>query len=188
MQELVEWTRTALRDRTMHPLLTIGIFTVVFLEIHPFQDGNGRLSRTLTTLLLLRAGYAYVPYSSLEGVIENSKEGYYRALRQTQRTIRSAKPNWQPWTVYFLRALQQQKRRLEKKIERERLVLGALPELSLQILEAVKQRGRVTNSDIVTLTGANRNTVKKHLAELVEARHLSQHGTGKGTWYGPASM
>jgi Fic family protein len=58
-------------------LLIIAIFTVVFLEIHPFQDGNGRLSRVLTTLLLLKAGYAYVPYSSLEGVIENSKEGYY---------------------------------------------------------------------------------------------------------------
>jgi Fic family protein len=157
---------------------------VVFLEIHPFQDGNGRLSRVLTTLLLMRSGYAYVPYSSLEGVIENSKEGYYLALRQTQKTIRSPKPNWQPWTVYFLRALQQQKRRLEKKIEREHLVLGTLPELSLQIVEAIKERGRVTISDIVNLTGANRNTVKKHLAMLVEAKHLAQHGTGKGTWYG----
>lgn len=181
--ELVEWTRAALRDRTMHPLLAIAVFTVVFLEIHPFQDGNGRLSRTLTTLLLLRAGYAYVPYASLESVIENSKQGYYLALRQTQRTIRSTKPNWQPWVVYFLRALQQQKRRLEKKIERERLILRSLPELSLQILDTVKERGRVTISEIVTLTGANRNTVKKHLASLVDARHIVQQGTGKATWY-----
>jgi Fic family protein len=183
MAELVEWTRTALRDRTKHPLLVIAIFTVVFLEIHPFQDGNGRLSRTLTTLLLLRAGYAYVPYGSLESVIENSKDGYYLGLRQTQRTIRSPKPNWQPWVTYFLRAMQQQKRRLEKKIERERLILSSLPELSLQILDAVKERGRVTIGEIVTLTGANRNTVKKHLATLVDARHIAQHGTGKGTWY-----
>jgi Fic family protein len=167
----------------MHPLLAIAVFTVVFLEIHPFQDGNGRLSRTLTKLLLLRAGYAYVPYASLESVIENSKQGYYLALRQTQRTIRSTKPNWQPWVVYFLRALQQQKRRLEKKIERERLILRSLPELSLQILDTVKERGRVTISEIVTLTGANRNTVKKHLASLVDARHIVQRGTGKATWY-----
>ncbi|MES1202208.1 MAG: DUF977 family protein, partial [Pseudomonadota bacterium] len=146
----------------------------------------GRLSRVLTTLLLMRSGYAYVPYSSMESVIENSKEGYYLALRQTQKTIRSDKPNWQPWTLYFLRALQQQKRRLEKKIERERLVLGSLPELSLQIIDAVKERGRVTIGDIVNLTGANRNTVKKHLAALVEARRLTQYGTGKGTWYGLA--
>lgn len=185
MQELIAWTRNALQEQSLHPLLVVSIFTVVFLEIHPFQDGNGRLSRVLTTLLLLRSGYAYVPYSSLESVIENSKEGYYLALRQTQRTIRSETPNWQPWVVYFLRALQQQKRRLEKKIERERIILGTLPELSLQILDLLKERGRITIADVVTLTGANRNTVKKHLAALVDTNHLSQNGVGKGTWYGP---
>jgi len=184
MKELIEWTRGALSQQSLHPLLVTAIFTVVFLEIHPFQDGNGRLSRILTTLLLMRSGYAYVPYSSMESVIENSKEGYYLALRQTQKAIRSAAPNWQPWIVYFLRALQLQKRRLEKKIERERLVLGTLPDLSLQIIDAAKERGRVTIGDIVRLTGANRNTIKKHLAALVEARHVSQHGSGKGTWYG----
>lgn len=184
MAELVDWTRTALSEQSLHPLLIIAVFTVVFLEIHPFQDGNGRLSRVLTTLLLMRSGYAYVPYSSLESVIETSKEGYYLALRQTQKTIRNDGPDWQPWVVYFLRALQQQKRRLEKKIERERLVLGLLPELSLQIIEAVKQRGRMTIGEAVTLTGANRNTVKKHLAALVRAKHLIQHGSGKGAWYG----
>jgi Fic family protein len=184
MNELVEWTRRALVEQSLHPLLVTAIFTVVFLEIHPFQDGNGRLSRALTTLLLMRSGYSYVPYSSLESVIENSKEGYYLALRQTQKTIGSEAPDWQPWTVYFLRALQQQKRRLEKKIERERLILGALPELSLQIIDAVKERGRITIGEIVNLTGANRNTVKKHLAVLVDANQLTQMGTGKGTWYG----
>jgi Fic family protein len=184
MAELVAWTRSALIDKSLHPLLVIAVFTVVFLEIHPFQDGNGRLSRALTTLLLLRSGYAYVPFSSLESVIENSKEGYYLALRQTQKTIRSVETNWQPWVVYFLRALQQQKRRLEKKIERERIVMGALPELSLQIIEAIKERGRITIGEIVNLTGANRNTVKKHLASLVAGRHISQQGVGKGTWYG----
>lgn len=183
MKELIEWTRNALNEQSLHPLLVVAIFTVVFLEIHPFQDGNGRLSRVLTTLLLMRRGYAYVPYTSLESVIENSKEGYYLALRRTQKTIRSPKPDWQPWAEYFLRALQQQKRRLERKIERERLVLGTLPELSLQIVEAIKERGRMTIGEIVNLTGANRNTVEKHLATLVEASYLTQHGTGKGTWY-----
>lgn len=65
------------------PLLVTAIFTVVLLEIHPFQDGNGRLSRILMTLLLLSAGYSYLPYSSLESVIDQSKEGYYLAFRQT---------------------------------------------------------------------------------------------------------
>jgi Fic family protein len=184
MAELIEWTRRALLGRTLHPLLVTAVFTVVFLEIHPFQDGNGRLCRILTTLLLLRSGYAYVPYSSLESVIEHSREGYYLALRQTQRTIHGPASDWQPWTVYFLRALQQQKRQLEQKIERERNVMGALPGISLQIIAAVTEQGRVTIGGIVRLTGANRNTVKKHLASLVEAKHLAQHGTGKGTWYG----
>ncbi|MEQ8837249.1 MAG: Fic family protein [Lacipirellulaceae bacterium] len=184
MRELVGWTRAALEERALHPLLVIGLFTVTFLEIHPFQDGNGRLSRILTTLLLLRAGYSYVPYSSLESVIEQSKEGYYLALRQTQTTIRTDAPDWQPWTLYFLRSLQQQKQRLERKLERERITATSLPPLSTQILKLAKEHGQLSIGQLVTLTGANRNTVKKHLQGLVAANHLSQHGRGKGTWYG----
>lgn len=80
------------------------------------------MSRALTTLLLLQAGYAYVPYSSLESVIEQSKEAYYLALRQTQGTIRTDTPDWQPWLAFFLRALAEQVRRLNRKVEREILV------------------------------------------------------------------
>lgn len=183
MGELVAWFNETVDGKRLHPLLAISIFVVVFLEIHPFQDGNGRLSRVLTTLLLLRAGYGYVPYSSLESVIEQSKDGYYLALRRTQGSIRSDAPDWEPWLVYFLRALQQQKQRLERKIERERIVLDKLPELSVQILELAKEHGRLTIGQIVDVTGANRNTVKKHLQALVSANHLAQHGVGKGTWY-----
>lgn len=183
MSELVDWTANALKQKELHPLLVIAIFAVVFLEIHPFQDGNGRLSRVLTTLLLLRSGYAYVPYSSLESVIEQSKEGYYLALRSTQSTIRSDAPDWQPWVTYFLRALQKQKQRLETKIEREKILIAKLPDLSVGILELAKEHGRLTVSQIVGLTDANRNTVKKHLQALVAKQHLTQHGKGKGTWY-----
>ena len=118
MTELVDWVRQEQTRKVLHPLLIIAIFVVVFLEVHPFQDGNGRLSRALTTLLLLQAGYAYVPYSSLESVVEQNKEAYYLALRQTQGTIRSPSPNWQPWIVFFMRSLAEQVRRLEKKVER----------------------------------------------------------------------
>jgi len=182
--ELIAWTQTELKEGPLHPLLVIAIFTVVFLEIHPFQDGNGRLSRILTTLLLLHAGYTYVPYSSLESVIEKTKEQYYLALRQTQGTIRGKKPNWQPWLGYFLQALQRQKQQLETKIERERLMAETLPELSLQILQLAGEHGKLTNAQIVKLTDANRNTVKKHLQLLVLGNHLNRHGIGKGTWYG----
>ncbi len=183
MMELLEWTTEALSNRALHPLLVIAVFVVIFLEIHPFQDGNGRLSRALTTLLLLRAGYAYVPYSSLESVIEQSKESYYLALRRTQKTTRSKKPDWQPWVMFFLRALQQQKRRLESRIEREKKILGQLPELSLRICELTKERGQVKVEDIIRATGAARGTVKDHLNHLIKDGYLAQHGKGKGTWY-----
>jgi Fic family protein len=186
MTEVVGWAREALESRQLHPLLVIAIFLVVFLEIHPFQDGNGRVSRILTTLLLLRAGYAYVPYSSLESVIEHSKEGYYLALRQTQTTIRTDTPNWQPWVLFFLRALQQQMKRLARKVEREKIVLSAMPELSVKILEYAREHGRVTIGDIVTLTGTSRNTLKQHFRQLLEKRHLIMHGRGRGAWYGLA--
>ena len=184
MTELVQWARDTLKARDWHPLIATAIFVVVFLEIHPFQDGNGRLSRILTTLLLLRTGYAYVPYSSLESVIEKNKDAYYASLRRTQRTIRTNAPDWEPWLSFFLKSLQRQKARLEKKIERERLLLGDLPELSVQILELCRERGRVTVADAVTVTGANRNTIKDHLKALKRAGHIEQHGAGRGTWYG----
>ncbi len=183
MAELVAWFDEARQKGQLHPLLLVAIFVVVFLEIHPFQDGNGRLSRVLTTLLLLQAGYAYVPYSSLESVVENSKEGYYLALRQTQGTIRTPAPNWQPWLLFFLRALGQQKRRLAARVEREKLLLSPLPELSARILEQAQQSGRVTMGEMIRLTGASRNTLKEHFRRLVEAGQLAQHGTGKGSWY-----
>ncbi len=183
MTELVEWTTEALSSRALHPLLVIAVFVVVFLEIHPFQDGNGRLSRALTTLLLLRAGYAYVPYSSLESVIEQSKESYYLALRRTQKTTRSKRPDWQPWIMFFLRALQQQKRRLESRLEREKKILGQLSELSLRIYELTKERGQVKVEDIIRATDAARGTVKNHLNRLIKDGYLVQHGKGKGTWY-----
>ncbi|WP_300037174.1 Fic family protein [uncultured Roseobacter sp.] len=183
MTGLVEWTNASLEKKTLHPLMVAAIFTVVFLEIHPFQDGNGRLSRILTTLLLIRSGYEYVPYSSLESVIEQSKEGYYLALRRTQGTIRTDAPDWQPWLIFFLRALQQQKARLEIKMNREKLLMQQLPPLSVEIVDLVKKHGQLKIAQIVELTGANRNTVKKHLGELVANSHISKQGVGKGTVY-----
>jgi Fic family protein len=186
MKALLEWAKRTFEAETQHPLVIIAIFIVSLLAIHPFQDGNGRLSRVLTTLLLLKSGYAYVPYASLESVVEATKERYYVALRQTQGTINTKSPDWVPWLEYFLETLSEQKSRLEKKIEREQLLLGDLPELSVKILELCKERGRVTISDVVKVTGANRSTIKDHVAALTRKKHLARHGAGRGAWYGPA--
>ena len=186
MAELIEWQAGTEKDRSLHPLLVIGVFVVVFLETHPFQDGNGRLSRILTTLMLLRAGYAYVPYSSLESVIEQNMEGYYLSLRRTQGTIRTDAPDWNPWLEFFLRALRRQKQRLERKMERERIMLAQMPELSVLILELAREHGRVTVAEAVRVSGGSRNTIKDHLKALVEQGHLTLHGAGRGAWYGLA--
>jgi Fic family protein len=183
MAELVAWVNHERETGRLHPLLVIGLCVVVFLEIHPFQDGNGRLSRVLTTLLLLQAGYLYVPYSSLESVIEQSKEAYYLALRQTQGSIRTDAPNWQPWLIFFLRSLAEQVRRLDKKVEREKMVLAAMPALQLQIVEIAREHGRTTIGDAIRLTGVSRNTLKQHFRLLVEQGTLAQHGRGRGVWY-----
>lgn len=185
MEELVAWLNEARELHRIHPLLVVAVFVVTFLEIHPFQDGNGRLSRILTTLLLLKAGYAYVPYSSLESVIENSKEGYYLALRQTQGTIRSNAPDWQPWLMFFARVLQQQMRRLAVKVEREKSVLSALPKLAVDILDHAREHGRVTTRDMVREHGASPNTLKATFASLVAKGLLVRHGGGRSTWYSP---
>ena len=183
MAEAVSWANDALRTKALHPVLVVAIYIVVFLEIHPFQDGNGRLSRILTTLLLLRAGYAYVPYSSLESVIEYNKEAYYLALRQTQGTIRIESPDWQPWVLFILRALQQQVRNLAVKVEREKIILSALQELSARILEQTRQHGRVTIGEMVKLTGVSRNTLKEHFRQLHKRGNLVMRGSGRGSWY-----
>ncbi len=183
MERLINWVKQTYSEKTLHPLLIAAVFVVEFLAIHPFQDGNGRLSRVLTTFLLLKYGYVYVPYSSLEAVVEQSKEGYYLSLRQTQGTLKSENPNWQPWVLFFLRVLQKQKQRLEAKLDQESLLIGPLPELSVQILELARSRGRITMKEIVVATKANRNTVKKHLESLVEKNYLQLGGVGRGAWY-----
>lgn len=183
MTELLDWFNEEIAADRLHPLLLIGIWVVVFLQIHPFQDGNGRLSRVLTTLLLLKAGYAYVPYSSLESVIEQNKEAYYLALRQTQGTVRTESPDWQPWLLFFLNALAEQVRRLNRKLEREKLVLATMPALALQIVEFTREHGRITMAEAIRLTGSNRNTLKQYFRALVEQGHLIRHGAGRGVWY-----
>ena len=182
MQELMKWTTSQLKEKELHPLLTISVFAVHFLAIHPFQDGNGRLSRILTTLLLLKEGYLYVPYSSLESIIEKNKDNYYLALRRSQTTFKSENLEYESWILFFLNALDAQKEMLSQKIEREK-ILTKLSKLSRQIIDLVKDHGDLSISEIESITQANRNTLKKKLAELVKDKYLLAQGQGKGTRY-----
>jgi len=182
MRDLVEWFDRETRANQHHILILIAVFVVHFLAIHPFQDGNGRLSRILTTLCLLKAGYLYVPYSSLERVVEENKDRYYLSLRRAQSTLYADNAKLGDWLVFFLQSLKTQTEVLSRKLEREKGLLE-VPKLSQDILAFAREHGRVTVRDICKLTGANRNTVKVHLKGLVQKRLLVLEGTGKGAWY-----
>ena len=188
MKRLVEWAEEAHKDGVLHPLLVTGIFVVWFLAIHPFQDGNGRLSRVLTTLLLLRHGYTYVPYASLESVIEENKEFYYKALRKTQATLRSEPVEWEAWLLFFLRCLVRQKENLRAKIQVEQKRVEASSPLAASVMRLLDDLESITLAGAVKATGANRNTLKVKLAELVDEGLLARHGRGRGVFYTKATQ
>lgn len=184
MEELVHWLNKSINENSLHPLLIVAVFVVIFLAIHPFQDGNGRLSRILTTLMLLRAGYSYVPYASLESVVEDNKELYYKALRRTQTTLKDEKADWEPWIGFFLRCLKKQKSNLAAKVEKEKASGdSALPAASLQILALLGKNERLTIAQMAEQTGVNQNTLKVRLRELVAMGRIQRHGKGRATWY-----
>lgn len=184
MKELVKEVREAIEDRIIHPILAIGLFVVHFLAIHPFQDGNGRLSRALTTLLLLKSGYLYVPYSSMESIIEASKEGYYRALRQTQKSFKD-KYDYTSWLMFFLRSLQKQKIRLAEKLKIIKIdkPSTALDQLNSDILSLFNRKPKLTTKEIAEELEQNLKTIKKRVSDLVAMGLLNKFGSTKAAWY-----
>lgn len=182
MEALISMTVKGLQGANHHALLVIAEFVVRFLAIHPFQDGNGRLSRALTTLLLLQSGYLYAPYSSLERIIEESKDEYYKALRSAQSTLDRDEFHFTNWLHFFLMSLRKQKDVLDRKVKTEHLMAPLSP-LSERIYAIVTEHGKVTVREAASITGASRNTIKDHMGKLIEAGHLIRHGRGRGTWY-----
>lgn len=182
MKELIQWFSEESQKGALHPLLLMAIFIVHFLAIHPFQDGNGRLSRILTTLLLMRSGYSYVPFSSLERIVEENKDRYYLSLRRAQSTLYTNNSKLNDWLLFFVGCLRKQISVLDSKVKTERMI-AELPPLSQEIMKIIRQHGRGRVRDIQIITGANRNTIKAHIKRLVERGELKKMGAGKGTWY-----
>ena len=182
MHELVEWFEKAENEKQQHRLILIAVFIVHFLAVHPFQDGNGRLSRIITTLLLMRAGYLYVPYSSLEHIVEENKDNYYLSLRRAQSTLDTDNFQLPEWITFFLRSLKRQADVLSTKLDAEQKLIS-ITSLSQAILQASRERGTITIRDMVKITGASRNTIKAHVQNLVRKNLLFREGKGKGAWY-----
>lgn len=184
MQELVDWTNINFNDGYFHPIIIIGVFVVHFLSIHPFTDGNGRMSRALTTMLMLQHGYNYMPYSSMESIIEASKDTYYRALRATQKTIWTDKVNYEPWLTFFITSLAKQKRHLEDKITKAiKIDTVRITKSEQVVLDLFEDKISWSVAEIAEVLDKNSETIKKTVQNLVRKNLLEKQGSTKGTYY-----
>jgi Fic family protein len=182
MQELVDWTKDTLEKQKYHPLLIIGNFLVEFLKIHPFQDGNGRLSRILTNLLLLKAGYQYMPYVSHEKLIEDNKNNYYLALRKSQNSFGGKKEDIFPWLHYFLDILLKQSEIATKLIQSEEIEKLLSPR-QLQVWNYLQEVAETGPSEICDRTRITKPTVIQALNRLIKLKKVERIGMGRATRY-----
>lgn len=182
MQELVEWTNDALEKNRFHQLLIIANFIVEFLKIHPFEDGNGRLSRVLTNLLLLNSGYTFVQYVSHEQIIERRKDEYYIALRKSQETFKTDHDTISPWLNFFLSVVREQATKALSYLQEEKIEDTLSPK-QYEVWKYLSNAGEASPNDIIKATGIVRGTVKQALDRLVELGRVKRVGLGRGTRY-----
>jgi len=182
MQELVEWTQEALKEKKYHPLLIVGNFLVEFLQIHPFKDGNGRLSRVLTNILLLKQGYLYMLYISHEKLVEDNKPDYYVALRRSQKTFNTDHEDISPWLDFFLTIFLKQSQMAVELLSKENIEkLLSIKQLAVwQYLLKVEE---ATTGEIVKKTKIARPTVKQALDKFLQLKKIERIGMGRSTRY-----
>lgn len=182
MQELVEWTQEALAEKKYHPLLIVGNFLVEFLQIHPFQDGNGRLSRVLTNLLLLKEGYLYMSYVSQEKLIEDNKPEYYLALRQSQKTFRTDKETIIPWLDFFLIIFLKQSEMAIDLLSKENIE-RLLTQKQLAVWNYLQKVDSATPREISENTKVAYPTVRQAIDKLMRLKKIERLGLGRSTRY-----
>ena len=182
MQELVEAAQDAFNQKKYHPLLIIGNFIVDFLHIHPFQDGNGRLSRVLTNLLLLQAGYPYVPYVSHEKLVEEHKTEYYMALRKSQKTMRTKKPDITLWLEFFLSIFHRQSEMAIGLLSSENIEKILSPK-QIAVWQYLQKAEEVTPAEIAKNAKVARPTVNQVLNKLLSLKKIERLGQGRTTRY-----
>jgi Fic family protein len=184
MEALLIWTEKRLKENDLHPLLIVAAFVYEFLSIHPYQDGNGRLSRLLTTLLLIKLEYPFIQYVSFEHVIESRKDDYYRALMDGQKNRYKEEERIEKWVLFFLESLIELTKRLEDKYETYSKLKVGINERQQKILAFVKKKVPAQINEIREhLAEHPRNTIKKDLAYLVNEGLLTKVGAGRGVRY-----
>jgi Fic family protein len=187
LEELLTWFELEMREGKRHPLPVIATFVLGLLAICPFEFGNGRTIRVLTDHLLLRAGYSYSSYASLENQMEDLREVYYSAFDQSQSGIWSGEADFSPWLDYFMELLDRHRSRVEAKVNLERDASELSP-LQQSILDTVREHGTVDAGLLLKATGANRNTLKDNVRRLVTQGVLEKTGERRTTRYRLASQ
>ena len=182
MNELVDWTNDAFEKNRFHNLLIIANFIVEFLKIHPFEDGNGRLSRVLTNLLLLQSGYQFIQYVSHEQIVERRKDEYYIALRKSQETFKTNHDTISPWLNFFLSAVREQATKALSYLEEEK-VEDTLSPKQFEVWKHISSVGEAAPGEIVKATDIALGTVRQALDRLVELGKVKRVGRGRGTRY-----
>ncbi len=182
MQELVEWTQEALAEKKHHPLLIVGNFLVEFLQIHPFQDGNGRLSRVLTNLLLIKEGYLYMPYVSHEKIIEDNKPEYYLALRQSQKTFKTDHETIISWLDFFLTIFLKQSEMAIDLLSKENIE-RLLTQKQLAVWNYLQKVDSATPREISEQTKVAYPTVRQAIDKLMRLKKIERIGQGRSTSY-----
>jgi len=182
MIDLVSWTYDALEERRFHPLLIIANFLVAFLKIHPFEDGNGHLSRVLTNLLLLRSGYQFAQYLSHEQIIEHRKDEYYIALRKSQETFGTDKDTIAPWLNFFLSVVREQAAQALAYLEEEK-VEDTLSPKQYEVWKYLSSVENAARGDIVKATGIAEATINQSIDRLIELGKIKRIGRGRGSRY-----
>ena len=180
---VLEWLDQALHSDNFHPLLVIAIFSVLLLQIGPFDHGNQKLMRLMTILLMLKAGYDYAPYISFEQILSERSVAYFNALKTTQDNIEAGHMDFGPWIEFFLGALIAQKDELQDRMARSGKDVARLPALSIKVMKLFEDKERLQMKDIERLTRGRRSTLKLRLAELVDQGYLKRHGQARSTWY-----
>jgi len=184
MNELINWINEKSGDKSIHPLIIISLFIYEFLSIHPFQDGNGRLSRLLTTLLMLKNGYDFVQYISFEHIIENRKAEYYSALISAQQYRNTDKEIIVDWALFFLSCLEELIKKLGAKYDPDKVKGGYLNDRQKTLLDYIGSRKAVKFGDIKSgLSEFSENTLKKDIQYLIAEGFIDKIGLGKATVY-----
>ena len=184
MNDLISWTNSQFENKNIHPLIIVANLIYEFLSIHPFQDGNGRLSRLLTTMVLLQKDYLFIQYVSFENLIEKTKKEYYQALMEGQKNRNKQNENISKWTLYFLDKLSILTQRLDAKYDVFKSKGGYLNERQKKINEYLKENQPLKISDLVKrFENINVNTIKKDLQYMKREQVIKSVGKGKGTVY-----